>query len=223
MDRKEIKGKAKELIRNNKWHILKPAIIMFLISFGIALVAGLIDYAIGDFSTTTVEFGTITYEYYEGGVFTALAEIALSIAGILFSVGYAMYILTFIRGGKSDIKGIIDFSLKNWKIIILASLLAAVNIWLGFILLIIPGIMASFGLLFIKEVIADNTDLSVTDCLRKTWNITNGHKFDLFVLGLSFIGWAIIANFTLGILYIWLAPYMIVTFALAYDTLKDNK
>ena len=35
----------------------------------------------------------------------------------------------------------------------------------------------------------------------------NGHKMDFFVLQLSFIGWHILAVFTLGLLEIWIVPY----------------
>lgn len=43
-----------------------------------------------------------------------------------------------------------------------------------------------------------------------------GHKLDAFVLGLSFIGWAILGTLTFGILYIWLYPYMQLTFTKFY-------
>lgn len=37
--------------------------------------------------------------------------------------------------------------------------------------------------------------------------IMNGHKMDLFLLQLSFIGWHILSVFTLGILEIWILPW----------------
>ena len=45
---------------------------------------------------------------------------------------------------------------------------------------------------------------------------------ELFILLLSFIGWEIVASLTLGILYIWLMPYMMVTLTLAYEALKGT-
>jgi integral membrane protein len=35
-----------------------------------------------------------------------------------------------------------------------------------------------------------------------------GHKFDLFWLYLSFIGWGLLCILTLGIGFLWLVPYM---------------
>ena len=50
-----------------------------------------------------------------------------------------------------------------------------------------------------------------------------GHKMDLFVLSLSFIGWMILGVFTFGILYIWLVPYMSVTLANFYNDIKKQQ
>ena len=82
--------------------------------------------------------------------------------------------------------------------------------------------MAAIGLMLYAFVVAEEPTLRVTDVLKKAWAITNGHKMDLFVLCLSFIGWNIVAGFTLGILYIWLIAYILVTITLAYETLKGT-
>jgi uncharacterized membrane protein len=62
--------------------------------------------------------------------------------------------------------------------------------------------------------------MKVKEALKKAWENTNGHKMDLFILGLSFIGWLMLAGLTVGILMIWLMPYMTITFDLAYDKIK---
>ena len=46
-----------------------------------------------------------------------------------------------------------------------------------------------------------------------------GHRFEFFVLQLSFIGWAILAVLTCGIGFIWLEPYMQVTYVKFYESL----
>ena len=47
-----------------------------------------------------------------------------------------------------------------------------------------------------------------------------GHKMDFFILGLRFLPWAILCLFTLGIGFLWLGPYMQVTYAKFYDRLR---
>ena len=210
MDRVELKTRAKELIKGNKWFIWKPVIFyslaIFLATFIIMLPFGLAFDA-------------------KSTAYVIILSIVSFISGLLetiFMFGYAKYCLDFVRGQKDDWKDTLKFGMKYFVPILLIDLLFALNIIFGYILLIIPGIIATIGLVFVQEVFADNQELGVIETLRKAWNVTNGHKVDLFVLGLSFIGWSILACLTLGILYIWLVPYMIVTFILAYEKLKTN-
>ena len=49
-----------------------------------------------------------------------------------------------------------------------------------------------------------------------------GHRLDYIILGLSFLGWYILCYFTLGILLIWLLPYMMVTLANFYNEIKEQ-
>ena len=115
---------------------------------------------------------------------------------------------------------IFDFAKKNWLLAFLVSLLTGLIIVIGNILLVIPGVIATIGLIFYQEVCADHPDMKALDIIKKSWKITNGHKMDIFILNLSFIGWEILGAFTLGILYIWLTPYMIITLTLVYEKLK---
>ena len=218
MDRVELKEKAKKMIKGNLWYILKPVVIYAGITFALTLIAMLIDKA-----SEIIEIGSIEYTQVQYGVVTSIVEFIVSFVGSVFSVGYAMYILSFVRGKKVELMDLVNFAKDNWVIAILVTLLAGINIALGTVLFIIPGIIAAMGLTFYKEVTADNPDLSVTEVLRKAWNITNGYKGDLFILGLSFIGWAMVAGLTFGILFIWLLPYITVTFTLAYESLKDKQ
>ena len=51
--------------------------------------------------------------------------------------------------------------------------------------------------------------------------IMNGHKFDLFILGLSFIGWYFLVGITFGIASIYVLPYMSATTANFYNSIKE--
>lgn len=50
-----------------------------------------------------------------------------------------------------------------------------------------------------------------------------GNRWKFFWLGLTFIGWAILASFTLGIGMLWLMPYIMVTFVCFYESLAGTK
>ena len=213
MNRVELKAKAKEMIRGNKWFLWKPMVIFAVISCIITAIAFAID------GKTTVDEVTGLTQMSGGAIFSLITSL-VGIAGSIFSVGYAMYALSFVRGNKLEISDILDFCKKHWLVALLTSLLTGLIVLAGMIILVVPGIIASIGLMFYQEVCADNPEMRARDIVKKSWNMTKGHKGELFVLALSFIGWGILACLTLGILYIWLYPYMLITMILAYEELK---
>ena len=220
MNRVELKEKAKGLIKGNKWYLWKPLII---IGLAIAVIEGIamgLDSIFGTTHAATMElFGqTTTYNY--GGYITDIVGIFTGIASSALTVAYAYYVLSFIRGKKLEVKDVLDFMKKHWLVAFLVSLVVGLIIIGCSILLVIPGIIAAIGLMFYQEVCADNPEMKVMEIVKKSWAITKGHKMELFVLGLSFIGWGLLACLTFGILYIWLMPYMVVAFTLAYEELK---
>lgn len=54
----------------------------------------------------------------------------------------------------------------------------------------------------------DNSEMKGKEAVEKSAALMNGKVWSLFCLDLSFIGWAILSVFTLGIGMFWLAPYM---------------
>ena len=88
------------------------------------------------------------------------------------------------------------------------------------LLFYIPGIVKGISYSMSMYVLAENKGMSARECIKRSQEMTNGHKMELFVLSLSFIGWAFLGVFTFGLLYIWLMPYMQATFANAYNVLR---
>ncbi len=66
----------------------------------------------------------------------------------------------------------------------------------------------------------DNPSLSAKECVLKSESLMTGNRGNLFLLELSFIGWAILAAMTLGIGYIWLIPYLQVSIACFYEEIN---
>ena len=220
MNRAELKSKAKELVRGNKWYILKPVVIIGLIIVIIEAIAAGLDFGLGFAKVETVtEFG-MTSTRITGGYITLLVGIFTGFASSALSVAYAHYILSFVRGKRLELSDVIDFMKKNWWLAFVVGLISGLIVLGCSILFLIPGIIASVGLTYYQEVCADNLDMKATEIIKKAWNMTKGHKLDLFVLSLSFIGWTIVASLTFGILYIWLTPYMTITFTLFYEQIK---
>ena len=88
------------------------------------------------------------------------------------------------------------------------------------LLFVIPGIIKSFSYSMSTYILAENKGKPALECINESKAMTNGHKMDLFVLGLSIIGWGFLCAITLGIASIWVIPYMQATYANAYNSLK---
>ncbi|MBP3911839.1 MAG: DUF975 family protein [Niameybacter sp.] len=95
-------------------------------------------------------------------------------------------------------------------------------VFLWTLLFIIPGIIKSYSYCMSFYILADHPEITVREALNESKRMTQGHKMDLFILQLSFIGWGILATLTFGIGYFWLIPYMQVTMANTYKKLANE-
>ena len=56
-------------------------------------------------------------------------------------------------------------------------------------------------------ILAEHPEFSAMDAIRESKRIMKGHKFELFVLQLSFIWWYLLVAVTFGVAAIYVAPY----------------
>ena len=96
-------------------------------------------------------------------------------------------------------------------------------VFLWSLLLIIPGIIKTFSYSMAPVILADNPNLTSSEALSESIRIMDGHKFDLFVLQLSFFLWYILGAITFGIAYVYVVPYYEATMVNFYNEIKDKK
>ena len=89
------------------------------------------------------------------------------------------------------------------------------TLWMGLfvylwsLLLIIPGIIKAYSYAMTPYILADCPNVKATDALKLSMRMMSGHKWELFVFHLSFIGWGILSGLTCGILGLfYVDPYM---------------
>jgi uncharacterized membrane protein len=102
------------------------------------------------------------------------------------------------------------------------TLLYILFVFLWALLFYIPGIVKGIAYSLSPFILKDNPELSANEAINLSQKMMKGHKFDLFFLMLSFIGWIILGAFTLGIAYMWLVPYMSATLAAFYQDVKKE-
>lgn len=90
------------------------------------------------------------------------------------------------------------------------------------LLLIIPGIIKSCSYALTPYVLKDNPELSYDAAISRSSVMMNGHKMQFFLLNLSFIGWGLLCILTLGIGFLFLMPYIYMSFAKFYESVKQE-
>ena len=193
MNRAELKAMAKEQIRGNIG-------ILFVVTLVMALLSGL-----------------------AAGVLSLIPVVGPIVAAVVVTPAFALSMVRIYLGltysKKPEVKDVFTGFDDFWaafKVTFLYSL----YIFLWSLLFVIPGIVKTYSYSMAMYVLAENKGMSATECINASKEMTNGHKMDLFVLSLSFIGWMMLGSITFGLAYIWVMPYMNATFANAYNSLK---
>ena len=75
------------------------------------------------------------------------------------------------------------------------------------LLFIIPGLVKSYSYAMTPFIMADHPELTASQAIRRSQELMQGNKMDLFVLRLTFIGWDILAALTMNIGHLVLNPY----------------
>ena len=141
----------------------------------------------------------------------------------VLSVGFMVAFLLLLRSGDTRLtRNMFSVAFRNYWHKVWGILLMAIFILLWSLLLIIPGIIKSFSYAMTPYLLEENPELSANDAIDRSRAMMKGHKFDLFWLLLSFIGWGILCVFTLGIGLLWLIPYMQTSVAAFYEDVKAD-
>lgn len=213
MDRIEIKRLAKEKIKGNKWNIWWPFLVIIVLE---NLVSGIF--------TPTVEIDYTNLETLSTMQVTPTYYVSTGIISIIFAVilaGYYKYLLNFVRTGEFDSKTIIETIKTKWIDVLVAEILVSIIVFFCSLLFVIPGIIMALAYAMAVLLVIDK-DVAGNDSLAKSREMMKGYKWDYFVFLLSFLGWIILTPFTIGLLLIWLVPYMLVATMIYYDKLQEK-
>ena len=161
--------------------------------------------------------GGLVYIIIVGLVMGALYFILSSI----ISVGYAKFNLMLVDRLDGSFEDLFAY-FSHWKTTATANLLQTIYVVLWSLLLVIPGIIASFSYAMTNYILAENPELSASEAISMSKQMMQGNKYRLFCLGFSFIGWDILCAFTLGIGNLWLTPYRQAATAAFYREVSDT-
>lgn len=223
ISRAELKGRSKDQLRG-RWGLAIG--VIFLASI---LISGFnISENAKDIynSMHSIGMNTSLFHASDSSIFTQInivGNIWTLVLGGVFTLGQSIFLLNFATGRNQARVGNLfegfNVFLKTLGMYLLIILIAG----LGMILLIVPGVI--LGLMYSQAfyIMADDNTKSITECMAESREMMVGHKAELFVLYLSFIGWYILGAIPFGIGLLWVNPYASLTYTNYYLELKNEK
>ena len=175
---KDLRRRAWEKLRG-KWGTMAVATLIYVLILGTCSALSLI---------------------YIGGI----AALLLTGAFVLGLSGMALLVARNQSVRTENLFG----GFKNYGSSLALYLLCAIFTFLWTLLFIIPGIIKSLSYSMSYFVLADFPDMPANQARKRSMELMRGHKWRLFCLCFSFIGWLLLTVLTLGILSFWIIPYM---------------
>ncbi len=135
--------------------------------------------------------------------------------------GLARIFILFSREGKrADLTNLFDGFRENFGQTLLLGFLKNLFIALWSLLLIVPGIVKYYSYSMATYIQQDSPNKDWRYCLDESRRMMDGHKMDLFLLELSFIGWLILGALCFGVGTLWVSVYMETAKANFYEELR---
>jgi uncharacterized membrane protein len=215
MNRYELKMRAKDALQG-KWIIAIAVTIIALILNNIHLST----------DTSIFRFSGSWMEHIR--VLSPLSSVSSSISSLInfilsgpVAYGVAFFYLNILREDEARVESMFQ-GFKRFLDTLLAYLFISIFTFLWFLLLIIPGIIAGLSYSMTYYILIDHPELTPLEAIRLSKEIMVGHKGELFVLGLSFIGWFFLGLITFGVGLLYVIPYFNATLAEFYLSIKGE-
>ena len=156
-------------------------------------------------------------------VASAVYMLGMPLVFMPFSVGYTYAANRLFVEADSRMTGnAFRDGFGRWSRNVWGMFLVGIFTSLWALLLIVPGIVKFYAYAMTPYILIDNPELSANQAINLSKKMMKGHKFDLFFLHLSFIGWYFLSIFTFGIGLLWLMPYMMTAQAEFYQDVRKE-
>jgi len=221
MSASDYRCKARETLQGNWANAV-------LVAFLAAILGGLIASSNGSFSLDLdAEYlnwlpgSLLAVLAFVGGVSSSFSLAAFILSGVI-QLGYAQYLLKQQDKAGPDVKDLFS-QFHRFGQGFLQAFLRSLFTALWSLLFIIPGIMKAYSYAMTPFIMAERPELTAKEAITISKEMMDGHKWDLFVLDLSFIGWDLLCVLTCGIGHLFLNPYTNTAHAVFYRTLSPSR
>ena len=229
MDRASIKQKAQDVLSSQKKPILQASALFV----ALILIFSILSFRLtGPSEEEMLRFADAAMAGDYTGAQEILASVQPSLPETIMSdllsclqgvVGFGFFamLLQASRGREVQRAMLLDGFGSLVRVLLLV-LLIRLLVTLGFLLLILPGIFALYNCRMARYLMILHPEYSVMDCLRESRIRIRGHRMELFLLDLSFLGWALLLIIpVIGLAAaVWALPYWNCSCALFFEEIN---
>jgi len=148
-----------------------------------------------------------------------LGFMASILVGGPFVLGLTFVFLRITRGDEVTVEMVFK-GFEDYTRSLVSMLLIMVYIILWTLLLIVPGIIAGLSYSMTFFILSENPKVTASEAIGMSKEMMMGHKTELAMLALSFIGWFLLGIITCGIAFLWVGSYYYTSLAIFYQELK---
>lgn len=227
-NRVELKARARESMRNSTTSPYITALIYCAVIYVISLLSMRLMRVDGltlsqllrsGYAVSNPEALIQWYISVRPGTFAYVIDVLLNFMSHLLYAGFVIFVLRMIRQQQSSLWNLMD-GFQNFLKIIGLSIVTGILTFLWSLLFVIPGIVAAYRYRQALYLLLDHPEMGIFECIRESKRLMRGHKAELFVLDLSFIGWALLS--TIPFVSVYTLPYTESTYALYYSVLREQ-
>lgn len=177
IDRKQLKADVRELLSASQ---VSPR-VMAALYLGLSVLLSVVDYLAGG--------GNALLDRNLPGIFV---YVLTSLLTSVLSAGFVLYCMAVRRGERAEYLTLFDGFSFVGKIVLL-QIITVFFVFLWSLLFLIPGIIALYRYRFAFFNLYENPGIGVMEALDMSKRQTLGYKSQLFVLDLSYLGWALLS------------------------------
>lgn len=156
-------------------------------------------------------------------LYIVYVAVSVIFSGII-TMGHRKLFLCLARQESVTADVLFDY-FGSWRKMLQAckvTFLVSFYTFLWSLLLIVPGIIKSFSYSMTPFILMNHPEYTVHEALDISREMMKGHKWELFLLYLSFFGWLLLTIITFGIASFWVVPYISTSIAHFYLRLSEK-
>lgn len=154
---------------------------------------------------TEEELLQLYYRLNEPRLGGQLIDLLISAVRLMLNTGFMLFCLLAVRRAANALGNLLDSFGMFFRILGLS---------------IVTGIIAAYSYRQAYYLLLEHPEMGIMECIRESKALMYGHKAELFVLDLSFLGWMLLT--AIPFVSVYVLPYTETTYAAYYVAISTR-